>query len=373
MNLELTKRSLKPMLQSGFLLAAVVSGMLLVSGCATHTPTPEAKVISPEQFVWPAPPQQPRVRYLGSLKSLEDVAGKPQQNLRDRLLGKKEGEHRSLIKPYGVHSDSKGRVFVADSGIAGLVVFDIEKKDLSFWGVSGPGAPRKPLGVTSDAQGNVYVSDVIDHRVVVFDNEGNYLNALGGQDILITPVGMVFNDRTQRLYVVDSKKHQIIVFDREGNVDFTIGQHGSETGNLNSPTNIAIDEEGRLYVADTLNFRVQIFAADGTHISTFGNIGDGRGDFSRLKGIGVDKEGHIYAVDAAFNNFQVFSQEGQLLLVVGQAGTGPGGFYLPAGAHVDKNNRIFIADQFNTRIQMFEYLGESDTPPPPLSTTSNDP
>jgi len=332
-----------------------------LSGCASTGSVDDGKQ-APAQTMWPAPPEKARIQYLGSLKTLEDVIGEQKPSLRDKLLGKEQKSQALLIKPYGVNSDSKGRVYVADSGKAGLLVFDLVQKSFSTWGETGPGALKKPVGVTSDASGNVYVSDVIDKRVVVFDRDGNYLKAYGGKGLLESPAGLVFNDTKQRLYLVDVKKHQVLVFTNDGQVDFTIGERGHESGKFNYPTNISMDELGQLFVADSMNFRVQIFNANGSFVNTFGEIGNGPGSFSRLKGLGVDTEGHIYAVDAAFNNFQVLDQQGQLLLAVGRTGVGPDGFYLPAGAHVDKNNRIFVADQFNQRIQMFEYLGNSESP-----------
>jgi DNA-binding beta-propeller fold protein YncE len=367
---QISKSSFKNTSRSCFPMAgliSVLSLMLLVSGCATQAPVNDAENVEKEQqTVWPAPPEQARIRYIGELNSLANLAGKEQKSLRDILMGEEEKEEQSeLRKPYGVHSDSKGRVFVADTGFAGLIVFDLETKNVSFWGVSGYGALTKPVGVTSDAQGNVYVSDTKDQRIVVFDTDGNYINAFGGKETLTNPAGMVFNDETQQLYVVDAHEHQIIVFNKEGGVDFIIGKRGLEPGEFNFPTNISIDGSGRLYVSDTMNFRIQVLEADGTVVDTFGKVGDRPGNFNRLKGIGVDKQGHIYAVDASYNNFQVFNDKGQLLLIVGQSGnSGPAGFYMPAGAHVDKNNRIFIADQLNRKIQMFEYIGQPDPTEP---------
>jgi len=348
-----------------FLMTGLISVLilLLASGCATQAPVEDTqKAEIEQQMVWPAPPEQARIRYVGELSSLENLAGKEQKSLRDILMGEEDKEERSTLhSPYGVHSDSNGRVFVADTSFAGLIVFDLEKKNVSFWGVAGYGALTKPVGVTSDAKGNVYVSDTIDQRIVVFDTDGNYINAFGGGDILTNPAGMVFNDETQQLYVVDAHKHQINVFNTKGGVDFVIGKRGAQPGEFNFPTNIASDGNGRLYVSDSMNFRIQVLEADGTVVNTFGEIGDRPGDFNRLKGVGVDKEGHIYAVDASYNNFQIFDDEGQLLLIVGQPGNaGPAAFYMPAGVHVDKNNQIFIADQLNHKIQMFEYIGEPD-------------
>ncbi|MCP4078457.1 MAG: 6-bladed beta-propeller [Gammaproteobacteria bacterium] len=338
---------------------------MLVSSCAIFSESDEEVAVveaKPElQSVWPAPPQQARIRYLGSLKSRKGGSDK-KLSFSDVLLGKKQVDDVNILtKPYGVHSNSNGKVFVTDTGKSGLVVFDLKQNSLSYWGKSGPGLLKGPLGVTSDAQGNVYVSDNIDKRVVIFDKDGNYQNAYGGKDVLANPTGLVFIDDSQLLYVVDVKKHQIIVFNTEGEVEFTIGERGNEPGQFNFPTNISQDAKNSLLlVADSMNFRVQVFKADGTFVKTFGKNGNGPGDFSRLKGIGVDTEGHIYAVDAAFNNFQIMNQQGQLLLAVGRASLESDGFYLPAGLHVDRKNHIFVADQHNRRIQMFEFIGEQE-------------
>jgi len=362
MNSFLTRPMFETVLKRGLSLAALISTagiVLLVSGCATQPAPEEVKKVE-HQTIWPLPPEPPRIRYIGDLNAI-DVPDK-KTTFRDVLMGKEEVDMvSSLAKPYTVHSDSKGRVFVADTGIIGLVVFDLNNNSkTTIWGAGGAGVLSKPVGVTSDEQGNVYVSDSLAKRVVVFDSEGNFIDAYGGKDVFELPAGLVFNEQTQRLYVIDTKKHQIIVFDKEGNVDFTIGANGTNPGYFNFPTNIAIDSSGRLYVADSMNFRIQVLEKDGTYVRHIGQVGQRVGDFFRLKGVGVDTFGHIYAVDASFQNFQIFNEQGQLLLYIGSGGSGaPGKFALPAGMHVDKNNRIFIADQYNQRVQMFEFLGDA--------------
>ena len=181
-----------------FFTAALACISLLLSSCATQAPVKESvEVEKQQQLVWPAPPEQARIRYIGELRSLEDLAGKEQKSLRDILMGEEDKQNNSaLLKPFAVNSDSKGRVFVADTGFAGLVVFNLDSKKVSFWGVTGYGALTKPVGVTSDANGTVYVSDTADQRVVVFDSNGEYINAFGGKDVLENPAGLVFNDAT---------------------------------------------------------------------------------------------------------------------------------------------------------------------------------
>ena len=346
---------------ASFTSAAII--FLLISGCASTAPKPvqKAETAQKASLVWPSPPEQARIRYLGQIHLLPTEKEKKQMGLKDVLLGKEEQQEQttSLVKPYAVHSDSKGRVFITDSVISGLIVYDLEKQTTSFWGRTGLGALAKPMGITSDKNGNVYVSDSTGRQVKVFDSNGNYLRYFGSKEVLAKPVGLAFNESTQRLYTVDTANHRIVVFDKDGNVEFTIGERGSQPGNFNYPTNIAIDDAGRLYVADSMNFRIQILEPDGTVVRTIGKIGNAPGDINRLKGIGLDTDGNIYAVDASFANFQIFNTEGELLLAVGKGGETPGRFSLPAGAHVDKNNKIFIVDQYNQRVQMFEYIDTS--------------
>ncbi len=327
----------------------------LLAGCATSAPEKEAVA---QQTVWPLPPAQPRIRYLGSLHSLENLADKKQTSIRDILMGKEEVKNRELVKPYGVYADTHGRVFVADTGVAGLSVFNVDSGAVSFWGAQGRGSLLKPVGVAGEILGPVYVSDAVGKRIVKFDVNGKYLTAFGGEEELPGPAGLAFNEKNQRLYAVDTKRHQILIYTPEGVLESAIGEPGDGEGQFNFPTNIAIDRNGRLYVADTMNFRVQVLEADGTFIRAFGSIGDRPGNFNRLKGVGVDSDGHIYGVDASYNNFQIFNQEGQLMIYVGGTGRGPGNFYLPAGAYVDGNDRIYIADQYNQRVQMFQYLSD---------------
>ena len=361
MNFKLTRIPVESALRTCLrltVLVSTISAVMLVAGCATQAPVEEVKKVY--QTVWPMPPEKARVRYVGELNAIK--LDDKKASFRDILMGEDKKPISGLSKPYAVHSDSKGRVFVADTGITGLVVFNLNQNyKAEFWGTTGNGAISKPTGVTSDELGNVYVSDTLNKRVVVFDNEGNFINAYGGKEILKAPAGLVFNEHSQRLYVVDSKKHQIFVFDKEGNLDFTIGENGVSPGYFNFPTNISVDSDGRLYVADSMNFRVQVLEMDGTYVRQFGEVGHRVGDFFRLKGIGVDTDKNVYAVDASFQNFQIFDQHGQLLLYVGEGGTGvPGKFALPAGMHVDKNNQIFIADQYNQRVQIFEFLGDME-------------
>jgi len=351
------KRFIGPSYLAPLLGILCVVGWLGVAGCVTPGQD-TARDAGPDisEYVWPLPPERPRIKFMRVVQSKRDVEAGAGLSIADVLLGAKEQPTQGFKKPYAVHADKQGRLFVTDTGWGKMLVFDRVNKKFSVWGESGKGQMSKPVGVTSDDQGRVYVTDAIQKRVIVFDRDGKFLYAAGREGELERPVGVVFNEERDQIYVVDAKKDQIAVFDTQGNLVSTIGGPGVEPGQFNLPTNLAEDGDGNLYVLDSMNFRVQVLDPDGNVITTVGRIGDGPGYMARPKGVAVDSDGNIYVTDAAFNNFQIFNREGELLLYVGSMGRRPGQFWLPAGAFVDQNDRLYVADQYNYRIQVFQYL-----------------
>lgn len=360
MNIQITKPSYGKTIQSCFMkgnIAVVISLALLLSSCATQAPVEEVEE-TPE-MVWPNPPDQAVIRYVGFVRDLEEADIEERPSFKDILAGKDpEKKAKTLNKPFGVHGDERGRLFVADTALGSLVVYDLNTNKVETWGETGMGKLSKPIGVTSDKNGRIYVCDIVDRRVVIYDGDGKYLDAFGGKDIFQNPVAIAINDDLNRIYVLDSQKHQLMAFDMQGDLLFTKGQKGFGPEFFMYPSGIAIGADGRLFISDSMNFRVKILDADGEYISSFGKIGQNLGDFNRPKGIALDSDGHIYVVDSSFQNFQIFNQEGQLLLFIGGAGREPGQFQLPTGIHIDRQNKIYVADQLNHRVQVFEYLGE---------------
>lgn len=308
-------------------------------------------------LVWPLPPDPPRIRYVGTLHGSTDFA-KKQSRFKRFLLGP-ETEHGLMFrKPYAVATDSSGRVYVSDTGLGAVLVFDEREREVSLFGAKGRTKLITPVGLAFDERGRLFVADADLDLVLCFDEREDVVLALGTQEGMRNPVGLAIDKHRRRLYVADSHLHQVLVYSTGGQFLGAWGSRGSEEGQFNFPTNVALGAEGNVYVVDTGNFRVQIFDPEGRLLSSFGQAGSVTGSFHRPKGIGVDSRGHIYVADAAFNNFQVFDREGQLLLHVGSAGRTAGTFWLPAGLHIDGEDRVFVVDQINKRVQIFQYVGD---------------
>ena len=324
--------------------------ILFLTGCATRKPA---------EVMWPLPPDEPRIKFVKSISSAEDVEKKSILKSAANLISGTSGSGLRLAKPYAVHVDRDGRIFVTDSAWASILMFDVKNDKFTLIGTEGPGVLAKPMGVTTDSTGRIFATDTVQNRAVAYDHDGNFLFAMGERGRFEQPVGIAVNDALNRVYIVDTKKHKIMVFDsRDGKFLQEIGDRGIEDGKFNWPTNLVLDKEGKLYVMDTFNFRVQILDPDGKFISKFGSIGSGLGQFAKPKGIGIDSEGHVYVTDAAFNNVQVFDAQGLLLMFFAGFGNKPGDLWLPAGLAVDQDDQIYVADQYNHRVNVYQYLSE---------------
>lgn len=321
---------------------------------------PAAQPVKAEELVWPAPPEPPRIRYLGSIHNPDDLGRKKDfwRKVWDFVRG--EDEDEDVARPMAVAVDSMDRVIIADSGRGRVHIFDRKTAEYSYIRGTEMETLRLPVGVATDAKGNIYVTDGESAKIFVFKPDGSYDSDLDSAKWLMRPSGIAIDKARQRLYVVDTPSHDVKIYDLEKRAVLkTLGERGSQNGEFNYPSFVTVDKAGRLYVTDALNSRVQIFDGDGRFLRAFGKKGDGTGDLSAPKGVGVDSEGHIYVADADFDNLQVFDEKGLLLLFLGSAGQTAGKFWLPTGLFVDDQDRIYVADSYNKRVQIFQYLGNA--------------
>jgi sugar lactone lactonase YvrE len=350
-------RALK--IKSGSTWLALIIFLLLMTGCVTSGRLTSSSLFqAPENGpVWPSPPEKTRIQYLQSLTSPSDLGYKKSwlTNLIDNILG---DEDRSVVflRPYGIFADLN-RIYIADPGLHVLHILDITEKN--YFSIHGTPSSEfiSPIGITVDEKGSIYLTDSILKKVFVFDKSGRYLKEIGTPEGFIRPTGITCAG--EKLYVVDTHAHRIIVFNKDnGNYLFSFGERGIEEGSFNYPTNICSDRDSYIYISDSMNFRVQIFDKNGGFISSFGKPGNNIGNFSSPKGIAVDPDGNIYVVDAAFDNVQIFNRQGRLLLSFGKIGHGPDEMLLPTGIFIDTYGKIYISDSYNNRIQIFQYLSE---------------
>ncbi len=345
--------------KAGLLLALPLAAALWLSGCAVQ-PVDERPV--QERPVFPAPPDQARFVYEGTLYGNAGVARQAPNATLQRLLTGEESSRGDvrLQKPYGV-AVYHGRVYVSDTVARSVAVFDIPGQRFFQIGHDDPGLLTKPMGLDIDGQGNLYVVDATSKHVQVYDRDGKFLRKFGGPTLLSRPTGIAVDAPGNRVYVVDiggvsSQDHRVRVFDaRSGTHLLDIGKRGKGPGEFNFPLDASLGLNDLLYVVDSGNFRVQVFRTNGTFVKTFGSIGAQGGQFARPKEVATDLDNNVYVVDSAFGNFQIFNPEGQLLLIVGSRSEtdAMAKYKLPAGIAVDGDGRVYVVDQYFRKVDVY--------------------
>jgi len=355
------KRSIGIWAKKFFPISVVVSFLVITSaGCSLS----QSKLssldteIPVQNLFWPPPPQVPKVQHIKIIRSPGDIGIKQSwiEKALSILFGK-EVDGKIILRPYGIYAES-GRIYVTDPGMHILHVFDEKKKQYFMINTAKDTDLVSPIGVTVDMHGEIYLSDSILKRVFVFDKKGSCIREIGSPDSFTRPTGIALLG--DRIYIVDTHSHRVLIYNKNnGDFLFSFGKNGTSHGDFNYPTHIFIGQDDLLYITDSMNFRVQVFDREGNFVSSFGKHGDGSGDFSKPKGIAVDSEGHIYVVDADFDVVQIFDRDGKLLLAFGSSGTEKGKLFLPAGVFIDEKDRIYVADSYNNRIQIFQYIKET--------------
>jgi len=332
-----------------------IAALVLASGCAQ----PAGTLFQPlkEPLRWPAPPEAPRVQYVGQLTNSADL--KPavpfMKSVNRTMFG--EEPTQSLLTPYAVCTDNKDRLFIADSNAQLIHVLNLKTRAYTQWKPTGGKQFTQPVGIAYDRPtARLLVADSIGGAIFVFDDHGKFTAEIG-RGVLQRPCGLAV-DGASMIFVADVAAHQVVMLNPHGDVVKRIGHRGEGLGEFNYPTNVAVDHVGRLYVSDSLNFRVQQFGRDLKPIRQIGRKGDMPGYFAQPKGLAIDRDNHLYVIDSQFEAVQIFDDRGELLLSFGEEGEGPGQFWLPTVISIDDRNRIWIADSYNRRIQVFDYLPE---------------
>jgi DNA-binding beta-propeller fold protein YncE len=85
------------------------------------------------------------------------------------------------------------------------------------------------------------------------------------------------------------------------------GSLGTEPGQFDGPSGLAVDNEDNIYVTENDNHRIQKFTSDGEFLASWGSEGIGDGQFNRPEGIDVDPLGRAIVADTGNNRIQIFN------------------------------------------------------------------
>jgi len=303
----------------------VATVLLLLAGCAARRPAlPESPL------VFPPPPAQARVQYLGAVSSPADLPSR-RGALAEFILGP-EPVFYSLVKPNNAVL-AGDRLYIGDTVQNTVFIYNLVTGDAHpLAGDRGNGKIRQPNNLRIDEDGCLYVADRLRQAILIYGPDENFIDAWGRPGE-VEPVDLELGPDV--LYVCDMKDKEIEVWNREdGSYIRSIGKQGSAPGQFQFPTFLALDSERNLWVTDTGNFRVQELSPSGEPLQSFGGMGTSLGKFAWPKGMDVDAHGRVYVADSRFANVQIFNSEGKLLLFFGGPGPDQGNLDIPAGVRV---------------------------------------
>jgi DNA-binding beta-propeller fold protein YncE len=146
--------------------------------------------------------------------------------------------------------------------------------------------------------------------------------------------------------------HQVVKFSPDGKVLLTLGtpgEPGSGPKHLDSPSDVAVANNGDIFVADSHSFedgnnRVVKYSKDGTFIKAWGQTGYAPGQFRMAHSISIDADGRVFVADRGNNRVQLFDQEGKFLAQWTQFGR-------PSGISFDQRGQVYVADSESDDVQ----------------------
>jgi len=157
----------------------------------------------------------------------------------------KEGE----MKPRDV-AVGPDRIYIADLQKHNIRVLDKTTRNFLFDVPRAEDQTNKlhalftPTNLALDSKGNLYVSDTGAFRIQVYDREGNFVRSVGemgdgfGQFARVKGIAV---DRNDRLYAVDAMSQVVQIFDSEGKLLTWFGEPGEDSKIQNLPTKVVVD------------------------------------------------------------------------------------------------------------------------------------
>ena len=216
------------------------------------------------------------------------------------------GQQGQIKTPRGMAVDSKGQLYVSDTGNSRVQIFNADGTYANMFGEDGSkeGKFSDPAGITVNLKGVIYVADTGNKRVQAFSSDGFFLFSVGpviGDINLQKPVG-VRTDNFRNLYILDAALKKVIVTDANGK----FLRIWDDSGNLQDPVSIDYDGRTYFYILDRGAYSVKIFDDQGKYISSFFTKGPGERELMDPRYMDI-ADNKAYISDYATGKILVFA------------------------------------------------------------------
>ncbi len=239
----------------------------------------------------------------------------------------------SVARPAGL-AFHDGHLYVCDAERAVVHDWDLRKGQGRLIGQFSDLKLAKPVAVAVGDDGRVFVADTDRAEVIVFDPEGRAARRLRPANrVEWRPTAIAVSG--SKVFVGDIHFHCIDVFDGDtGLLVDSLGGAGSDAGRMYYPMGIVVDHGGRMAISDMMNSRVQMFDDQHQFLWSAGRPGNRLGDMGKPRQLAVGPDGVLFVTDAEFNHVHVLDDRGRLLMMFGGPEERPGGTPMPVGIAV---------------------------------------
>jgi DNA-binding beta-propeller fold protein YncE len=221
----------------------------------------------------------------------------------------------------------------------------------------------KPTGLGAGRDGRIYVADTHYARVLIYDSHGHLLDQFGsfgtgpGQFGLPTDVAVA---RDGCLYVSEyGLNDRVSKFTPQHEWLFSFGGKDAGEAAMRRPQSLLLAPDDTLWVADACNHRICHFDEAGRFLGSFGHPGSGLGELRFPYGLDRLSDGSLVVAEFGNNRIQRFDSEGRSLGVWGTAGREPGQLAYPWAVAVLPGDRVLIVDSGNNRVQVIDGLARA--------------
>lgn len=272
--------------------------------------SPCAAVVDSGGAIYVSDSANHRVRKIGSDGTVTTVAGSGTAGY--------DGDSKSAVDantklngPCGLAVDSSGNIFIADTlnhvirKVAGGNITTVAgNNQQGYSGDTGNATSAqlsRPVGVTVDSKGQLYIADSGNSRIRLVSTDGKITTIAGNGTAtragdggiatsasLNNPMSVLLTDTAGSYLIADTNNGVIRAVNAAGVISTIAGTavngfNGDGAAlqtQLSYPKSLARDAAGNLYIADSLNSRIRVMTPGGT-IATiagngaYGNYGDG--------------------------------------------------------------------------------------------------